>query len=87
MRHVTGTADVQSLGNPVARHRGFVPELVCKGDVVQMSLWVTIQVRFRPSHFLQALLDDLAGTLRVRLAPLTSQFMWLAATPSFSVRR
>ena len=47
-----------------------------------MALRVTIQVRFRPSHFLQTLLDDLVGTLRIRLVPLTSQFMWLAPANS-----
>lgn len=51
VRHVAGTADAQSLGNPVARHRGFAPEFVCKGGLVRMALRVTIQVRFRPSHF------------------------------------
>jgi hypothetical protein len=36
-----------------------------------MALQVTIQIRFRPSHFLQALPDDLVGALRVRLSPFS----------------
>jgi hypothetical protein len=77
-----------SLGDPVARQRGFAPELAGKGGLVPMSLWLTVQVRFRPSHFLQTLLDDLAGALRVRLTPLTTPLrsakksLWIRVTKS-----
>jgi hypothetical protein len=35
------------------------PELVCQEDLVRMAVRVTVQVRFRPSHFSKALPDDL----------------------------
>jgi hypothetical protein len=82
VRHVAGTADAPSLGDPVVRHRGFAPELAGKGGLVRMCLWVTVQVRLKLSHFLQALLDDLVGALRVGLTLLTSQFMGMAPANS-----
>jgi hypothetical protein len=52
-----------------------------------MALRETIQVRFRPSHFVQTVPDDLVGALGVRLALLASPFVRVAETPEIFVRR
>jgi len=48
-----------------------------------MALRLAVQVRFRPSHGLQTLPDELVGALPVRLSPFASQFVGSAATPEF----